>query len=46
MARKRNYRELVDEHKGIYCEDYAQEMCENDAISGAEEGFMQGYLNA
>lgn len=46
MARKRKYKAQKAEDLGFYTMDAIEELCENDAISGAEEGFMLGYLNA
>ena len=33
-------------HDDIYFEEIAEDYGENDAITPAEEGFMQGYLAA
>jgi len=30
----------------IYNETYVDQSCDDDALSGGEEGFMKGYLDA
>lgn len=46
MARKRKYKQYNPEPQGFYDMETIEELCENDAISGEEEGFMLGYLSA
>ena len=38
--------DYIIEEETIYCEDFREQMLENDEISAWEEGFMSGWNRA
>ena len=47
MKKSRIYSEYEEsDSKDIYSEDYLDELEEEDVITGADQGFMEGYLEA
>lgn len=45
-AKKGTREKEEDKYEDIYSADYIEELEENDEISLAEQGFMEGYIEA
>jgi len=43
MKKKKQYWKEENLEEDIYQEEFREQLVEDDAISDAEEGFMQGY---